>query len=125
MIKVALEKCGEQTLAEQVYKRHYTAPDNQQSQEGDPNPPVTLDNEKLVEQFTVVESEFIDVVYNLIISLKEKQVPLADLQQYLEIRQDKYGQLAQSTTVNQLFCQYSIYGSAPSILTTASSTLSF
>ena len=28
-IKVALEKCGEQTLAEQVYKRHCTIPSNQ------------------------------------------------------------------------------------------------
>ena len=103
-IKVALEKCGEQTLAEQVYKRHCTAPANQQSQE-DPNLPRTMIrlDKKLVKQFTVVEREFTDVVHNLRISLKEKQVPLAELQQYLEICLEEGGQLAQSTTVDQLF----------------------
>ena len=101
-IKIALEKCGEQVLPEKVFKRHCTTLSNQQSQD-DPNPPVIRLDKKLVKQFTGVEREFADVVYNLRISLKEKQVPLAELQQYLEIRLEEDGQLAQSTSVDQLF----------------------
>ena len=102
-IKVALEKCGEQALAEQVYKRHCIIPADEHNQEA--SHPVTMIrlDKKLVKQFTRVEREFTNVVHNLRISLKEKQVPLAELQQFLEIRLEDNGQLAQSTTVDQLF----------------------
>ena len=118
-IAQALEKCDENTTADQIRRCHLpsshpaSATSVLQTQDVDPqvttSVTVLLHKDK-VANFRKLESSYAELTLNLKTFLDEKQVPLLSLKRYLiDLLEEDHEKLLQATTIDKLFQLISPY----------------
>ena len=105
-IALALDKCGEQVLAEEVRKRHRPLPPIEEQEIQDDRETTMLAikvEEETVKEFRKVERKFAMLACDIQTAIEEGNISLVRLQRFLKEFLKEDGKFMQATTVEELF----------------------
>ena len=105
-IALALDKCGEQVLAEEVRKRHRPLPPIEEQEIQDDRETTMLAikvEEETVKEFRKVERKFAMLACDIQTAIEEGNISLVRLQRFLREILKENGKFMQATTVEELF----------------------